>query len=49
LGHDFGDGFLNGACVCSLTANGCLGEAAEHELLRLGVDEVNYQRTFGFF
>jgi hypothetical protein len=47
LRHDFGDGFLNCVCVCSLTANGCLGEAAENELLRLSVYEVNYQRTLG--
>jgi hypothetical protein len=31
LSDNLGGGFLSCVCVCSLTANGCLGEAAENE------------------
>jgi hypothetical protein len=47
LGHDLGDGFPDGVCISCLTADSRLGEAAENELVRLAVHEVNYQHALG--
>src|SRR5215470_3240339 len=47
LSDNLGDGVLDGLRVCSLAADGCLANAAENQLLRPDVYEINYQRALG--